>query len=174
MTEIFITIILTILSSVLGNLRSISLIKGDKLQKYFITGIDALVYICLMKNIMLSKDFTGVIIYVIGKVIAIYFTDLWIDKTEKTIYLVHLYLHNEEKDDFQVYCKKNNISCTCVEGEFNGKSRSLFIIHINKNQYNNLLDYFALKQIKPNLDISEVDVQGKIKKRTQYIKNEVI
>lgn len=142
MTEILITIILTILSSVLGNLRSISLIKGDKLQKYFITGIDALVYICLMKNIMLSKDFTGVIIYVIGKVIAIYFT---------------------------VYCKKNNISCTCVEGEFNGKSRSLFIIHINKNQYNNLLDYFALKQIKPNLDISEVDVQGKIKKRTQYI-----
>ena len=160
--------ILTLISSTTGNLKNILLVKGSKIQKYLITGLDSFIYAYLLKSISSGDGFISVIVFVLGKVLSIYFTDLIFNKTSNTVYKCNVFLNSFEASGLEVFLFANNISFSRVNETFLHSERVRVSVHVTRQQYNKMLEY--LKSIginEPTLDISEVTVKGKIANRVK-------
>lgn len=159
---------LTLFSSVLGNLKTITMLKGNSFQKYILTFFDAMMFAFIMKNISKGEGLYFIMAYVLGRVIGMIITDKLENKVINTVYLSHLYLPLSNLQEIQEYLLMNNISFTKFEGEFLDKARYLLTIHLNEIQKINLLN--KLKDLgieNPNIDFTELKkVSGNIQKRT--------
>ena len=89
---------LTLLSSTMGNVKNILLIKGNKTTQYIITCIDALIYAFLLKSITSDNTIYAIIAFVCGKGFSITLTDIIMSKISKTVYLAHLYERKAETE----------------------------------------------------------------------------
>lgn len=164
--ELILLFTLTLISSTTGNLRNILLVKGKKLDKYIITGIDACIYGFLLQSLTKDKTFLGILVFCLGKVISVYFTDLIFDKTSKNIYLVHLY--TDSVGEVETWLLENQISFSTSIDKFLNKDRNKITIHATRQQYNSMIEYLSGIGIdNPTLDITEVKVKGKIKERVK-------
>lgn len=155
---------LTLLSSTMGNVKNILLIKGNKTTQYIITCIDALIYAFLLKSITSDNTIYAVLAFVCGKGLSITLTDTIMSKISKTVYLAHLYEKKAETEKIIDYLTVKNISFTIFEGDYVNGTRYMFTMHLNKQQVNDLKHYLNedLKIQNITMDISEVKVTGHI------------
>ena len=155
---------LTLLSSTMGNVKNILLIKGNKTTQYIITCIDALIYAFLLKSITSDNTIYAIIAFVLGKGISITMTDIIMSKISKTVYLAHLYEKKLETEKIVDYLTIKNISFTVFEGDYINGTRYMLTIHLNKQQIDKLKQYLReeleIKNI--TMDVSEVKVSGHI------------
>jgi len=155
---------LTLLSSTMGNVKNILLIKGNKTTQYIITCIDALIYVFLLKSITSDNTIYAVLAFVCGKSFSITLTDIIMSRISKTVYLAHLYEKKAETEKIIDYLTVNNISFTIFEGDYINGTRFMLTIHLNKQQINDLRNFLSkdLKIQNITMDISEVKVSGHI------------
>lgn len=155
---------LTLLSSTMGNVKNILLIKGNKTTQYIITCIDALIYVFLLKSITSDNTIYAVLAFVCGKSFSITLTDIIMSRISKTVYLAHLYEKKKEIEKIIDYLTVNNISFTIFEGDYINGTRYMLTMHLNKQQINNLKHFLSedLKIQNITMDISEVKVSGHI------------
>lgn len=155
---------LTLLSSTMGNVKNILLIKGNKTTQYIITCIDALIYAFLLKSITSDNTIYAVLAFVCGKGFSITLTDIIMSKISKTVYLAHLYEKKAETEKIIDYLTVKNISFTIFEGDYVNGTRYMLTMHLNKQQVNDLKHYLSedLKIQNITMDISEVKVSGHI------------
>lgn len=157
--------VLTIISTVIGNLKTIYLVNGSKFAKYVTMALDSLIYMILLKSVVTDRTFTGVAIYVIGRTVAVYFTDLIIEKTYKETYVMNLYIRREQIEVLESYFLDNNISFTLNDGIYLNKERLYFTIHLGKTHLKELLNFMRTKKINPTYDLTDVKTYGNIKTR---------
>lgn len=155
---------LTLLSSTMGNVKNILLIKGNKTTQYIITCIDALIYAFLLKSITSDNTIYAILAFVCGKGFSITLTDIIMSKISKTVYLAHLYEKKAETEKIIDYLTVKNISFTIFEGDYVNGTRYMLTMHLNKQQVNDLKHYLNedLKIQNITMDISEVKVTGHI------------
>lgn len=155
---------LTLLSSTMGNVKNILLIKGNKTTQYIITCIDALIYVFLLKSITSDNTIYAVLAFVCGKSFSITLTDIIMSRISKTVYLAHLYEKKKEIEKIIDYLTVNNISFTIFEGDYINGTRYMLTMHLNKQQINDLKHFLSedLKIQNITMDISEVKVSGHI------------
>lgn len=155
---------LTLLSSTMGNVKNILLIKGNKTTQYIITCIDALIYAFLLKSITSDNTIYAILAFVCGKGFSITLTDIIMSKISKTVYLAHLYEKKAETEKIIDYLTVKNISFTIFEGDYVNGTRYMLTMHLNKQQVNDLKHYLSedLKIQNITMDISEVRVSGHI------------
>lgn len=155
---------LTLLSSTMGNVKNILLIKGNKTTQYIITCIDALIYVFLLKSITSDNTIYAVLAFVCGKSFSITLTDIIMSRISKTVYLAHLYEKKKEIEKIIDYLTVNNISFTIFEGDYINGTRYMLTMHLNKQQINDLKHFLSedLKVQNITMDISEVKVSGHI------------
>lgn len=155
---------LTLLSSTMGNVKNILLIKGNKTTQYIITCIDALIYAFLLKSITSDNTIYAILAFVCGKGFSITLTDIIMSKISKTVYLAHLYEKKAETEKIIDYLTVKNISFTIFEGDYVNGTRYMLTMHLNKQQVNDLKHYLSedLKIQNITMDISEVKVTGHI------------
>lgn len=155
---------LTLLSSTMGNVKNILLIKGNKTTQYIITCIDALIYVFLLKSITSDNTIYAVLAFVYGKSFSITLTDIIMSRISKTVYLAHLYEKKKEIEKIIDYLTVNNISFTIFEGDYINGTRYMLTMHLNKQQINDLKHFLSedLKIQNITMDISEVKVSGHI------------
>lgn len=155
---------LTLLSSTMGNVKNILLIKGNKTTQYIITCIDALIYAFLLKSITSDNTIYAILAFVCGKGFSVTLTDIIMSKISKTVYLAHLYEKKTETEKIIDYLTVKNISFTIFEGDYVNGTRYMLTIHLNKQQVNDLKHYLSedLKIQNITMDISEVKVSGHI------------
>lgn len=155
---------LTLLSSTMGNVKNILLIKGNKTTQYIITCIDALIYVFLLKSITSDNTIYAVLAFVCGKSFSITLTDIIMSRISKTVYLAHLYEKKAETEKIIDYLTVKNISFTIFEGDYVNGTRYMLTMHLNKQQVNDLKHYLSedLKIQNITMDISEVKVSGHI------------
>ena len=103
---------LTLLSSTMGNVKNILLIKGNKTTQYIITCIDALIYAFLLKSITSDNTIYAIVAFVFGKGFSITCTDIIMSKISKTVYLAHLYERKDKTEEIVDYLTIKNISFT--------------------------------------------------------------
>lgn len=155
---------LTLLSSTMGNVKNILLIKGNKTTQYIITCIDALIYVFLLKSITSDNTIYAVLAFVCGKSFSITLTDIIMSRISKTVYLAHLYEKKKEIEKIIDYLTVNNISFTIFEGDYINGTRYMLTMHLNKQQIYDLKHFLSedLKIQNITMDISEVKVSGHI------------
>lgn len=155
---------LTLLSSTMGNVKNILLIKGNKTTQYIITCIDALIYVFLLKSITSDNTIYAILAFVCGKSFSVTLTDIIMSRISKTVYLAHLYEKKAETEKIIDYLTVNNISFTIFEGDYINGTRYMFTMHLNKQQVNDLRHFLSedLKIQNITMDISEVKVSGHI------------
>lgn len=155
---------LTLLSSTMGNVKNILLIKGNKTTQYIITCIDALIYVFLLKSITSDNTIYAILAFVCGKSFSITLTDIIMSRISKTVYLAHLYEKKKEIEKIIDYLTVNNISFTIFEGDYINGTRFMLTMHLNKQQINDLRNFLSkdLKIQNITMDISEVKVSGHI------------
>lgn len=155
---------LTLLSSTMGNVKNILLIKGNKTTQYIITCIDALIYVFLLKSITSDNTIYAVLAFVCGKSFSITLTDIIMSRISKTVYLAHLYEKKKEIEKIIDYLTVNNISFTIFEGDYINGTRYMLTMHLNKQQVSDLKQFLSedLKIQNITMDISEVKVSGHI------------
>lgn len=155
---------LTLLSSTMGNVKNILLIKGNKTTQYIITCIDALIYVFLLKSITSDNTIYAILAFVCGKSFSITLTDIIMSRISKTVYLAHLYEKKAETEKIIDYLTVNNISFTIFEGDYVNGTRFMLTMHLNKQQINDLKHFLSedLKIQNITMDISEVKVSGHI------------
>lgn len=158
---------LTLLSSTMGNVKNILLIKGNKTTQYIITCIDALIYAFLLKSITSDNTIYAIIAFVCGKGFSITLTDIIMSKISKTVYLAHLYERKDKTEEIVDYLTTKNISFTIFEGDYVNGTRYIFTMHLNKDQINELRNYLTdeLKIQNITMDVSEVKVSGHIESK---------
>ena len=158
---------LTLLSSTMGNVKNILLIKGNKTTQYIITCIDALIYAFLLKSITSDNTIYAIIAFVCGKGFSITLTDIIMSKISKTVYLAHLYERKDKTEEIVDYLTIKNISFTIFEGDYVNGTRYMFTMHLNKDQISELRNYltYELKIQNITMDISEVKVSGHIESK---------
>lgn len=155
---------LTLLSSTMGNVKNILLIKGNKTTQYIITCIDALIYVFLLKSITSDNTIYAILAFVCGKSFSITLTDIIMSRISKTVYLVHLYEKKKETEKIIDYLTVKNISFTIFEGDYVNGTRCMLTMHLNKQQISDLKQFLSedLKIQNITMDISEVKVSGHI------------
>lgn len=155
---------LTLLSSTMGNVKNILLIKGNKTTQYIITCIDALIYVFLLKSITSDNTIYAILAFVCGKSFSITLTDIIMSRISKTVYLAHLYEKKAETEKIIDYLTVNNISFTIFEGDYINGTRFMLTMHLNKQQINDLKHFLSgdLNIQNITMDISEVKVSGHI------------
>lgn len=155
---------LTLLSSTMGNVKNILLIKGNKTTQYIITCIDALIYVFLLKSITSDNTIYAILAFVCGKSFSITLTDIIMSKISKTVYLAHLYEKKKETEKIIDYLTVENISFTIFEGDYVNGTRYMLTMHLNKQQVSDLKQFLSedLKIQNITMDISEVKVSGHI------------
>ena len=155
---------LTLLSSTMGNVKNILLIKGNKTTQYIITCIDALIYVFLLKSITSDNTIYAILAFVCGKSFSITLTDIIMSKISKTVYLAHLYEKKAETEKIIDYLTVKNISFTIFEGDYVNGTRYMLTMHLNKQQINDLKHFLSegLKIQNITMDVSEVKVSGHI------------
>lgn len=155
---------LTLLSSTMGNVKNILLIKGNKTTQYIITCIDALIYVFLLKSITSDNTIYAILAFVCGKSFSITLIDIIMSKISKTVYLAHLYEKKAETEKIIDYLTVNNISFTIFEGDYINGTRFMLTMHLNKQQISDLRRFLGedLKIQNITMDISEVKVSGHI------------
>lgn len=155
---------LTLLSSTMGNVKNILLIKGNKTTQYIITCIDALIYVFLLKSITSDNTIYAILAFVCGKSFSITLTDIIMSRISKTVYLAHLYEKKAETEKIIDYLTVNNISFTIFEGDYINGTRFMLTMHLNKQQISDLRNFLSkdLKIQNITMDISEVKVSGHI------------
>lgn len=155
---------LTLLSSTMGNVKNILLIKGNKTTQYIITCIDALIYVFLLKSITSDNTIYAILAFVCGKSFSITLTDIIMSKISKTVYLAHLYEKKAETEKIIDYLTVKNISFTIFEGDYVNGTRYMLTMHLNKQQVSDLKQFLSedLKIQNITMDISEVKVSGHI------------
>lgn len=155
---------LTLLSSTMGNVKNILLIKGNKTTQYIITCIDALIYVFLLKSITSDNTIYAILAFVCGKSFSITLTDIIMSRISKTVYLAHLYEKKAETEKIIDYLTVKNISFTIFEGDYVNGTRYMLTMHLNKQQINDLKHFLSedLKIQNITMDISEVKVSGHI------------
>ena len=155
---------LTLLSSTMGNVKNILLIKGNKTTQYIITCIDALIYVFLLKSITSDNTIYAILAFVCGKSFSITLTDIIMSRISKTVYLAHLYEKKAETEKIIDYLTVKNISFTIFEGDYINGTRYMLTMHLNKQQINDLKHFLSedLKIQNITMDISEVKVSGHI------------
>lgn len=158
---------LTLLSSTMGNVKNILLIKGNKTTQYIITCVDALIYAFLLKSITSDNTIYAIIAFVCGKGFSITLTDIIMSKISKTVYLAHLYERKDKTEEIVDYLTIKNISFTIFEGDYVNGTRCMFTMHLNKDQINELRNYLTdeLKIQNITMDVSEVKVSGHIESK---------
>ena len=158
---------LTLLSSTMGNVKNILLIKGNKTTQYIITCIDALIYVFLLKSITSDNTIYAILAFVCGKSFSITLTDIIMSKISKTVYLAHLYEKKAETEKIIDYLTVKNISFTIFEGDYVNGTRYMLTMHLNKQQINDLKHFLSedLKIQNITMDISEVKVSGHIESK---------
>ena len=134
---------LTLLSSTMGNVKNILLIKGNKTTQYIITCIDALIYVFLLKSITSDNTIYAILAFVCGKSFSITLTDIIMSKISKTVYLAHLYEKKAETEKIIDYLTVNNISFTIFEGDYINGTRYMLTMHLNKQQTNDLRNFLS-------------------------------
>jgi len=164
---LFLLFILTLVSSTTANLRSVLLVKGDKVQTMVITAIDATVYAYLFKNLTRGDDIYSVLVYVLGKCLAVELSNILLSRTNKTVYKCNVYLNSYEASGLESFLFAQNISFSRVEETFLHSERIKVIMHVTRQQYQKMLEYLKSVGIdNPTLDLSEVKVKGNIERRT--------
>lgn len=155
---------LTLLSSTMGNVKNILLIKGNKTTQYIITCIDALIYVFLLKSITSDNTIYAILAFVCGKSFSITLTDIIMSRISKTVYLAHLYEKKAETEKIIDYLTVKNISFTIFEGDYVNGTRYMLTMHLNKQQINDLKHFLSegLKIQNITMDVSEVKVSGHI------------
>lgn len=158
---------LTLLSSTMGNVKNILLIKGNKTTQYIITCIDALIYAFLLKSITSDNTIYAIIAFVCGKGFSITCTDIIMSKISKTVYLAHLYERKDKTEKIIDYLTVKNISFTIFEGDYVNGTRYMLTIHLNKQQLDELKQYLheELNIQHITMDVSEVKVSGHIESK---------
>lgn len=158
---------LTLLSSTMGNVKNILLIKGNKTTQYTITCIDALIYAFLLKSITSDNTIYAIIAFICGKGFSITLTDIIMSRISKTVYLAHLYEKKAETEKIIDYLTVKNISFTIFEGDYINGTRYMLTIHLNKQQLDELKQYLheELNIQHITMDVSEVKVSGHIESK---------
>lgn len=158
---------LTLLSSTMGNVKNILLIKGNKTTQYIITCIDALIYAFLLKSITSDNTIYAIVAFVCGKGFSITLTDIIMSKISKTVYLAHLYERKDKTEKIVDYLTIKNISFTVFEGDYINGTRFMLTIHLNKQQLDELKQYLhrELNVQHITMDVSEVKVTGHIESK---------
>ena len=158
---------LTLLSSTMGNVKNILLIKGNKTTQYIITCIDALIYVFLLKSITSDNTIYAILAFVCGKSFSITLTNIIMSRISKTVYLAHLYEKKAETEKIVDYLTIKNISFTVFEGDYINGTRYMLTIHLNKQQLDELKQYLheELNIQHITMDVSEVKVSGHIESK---------
>ena len=162
--------VLTVCSSILGNLKNILIVKDDSWKKYIVTALDTIFFALIVGSISTSTPRT-VAVYTIGKLAGLGIADCIVRKTDSSIYLSNLYLDNKYLDSVSEYLFKEGISFTVFKGEFFipidneliSNERVSLSIHLNKKQMKDLKDKLTELGIsEPTMDITVVKVSGNI------------
>lgn len=166
--EFILLFFLTTISALFGNMKNILLIKGSTRDKYIFNGLDALIFGMLFKSMASDNSILGVLVYVSGRLTAISLTELIVNKIYKVVYLINLFIEEDDYPKLESYLLENNISFTRYMGNFLDKQRFHLSIHIAKSDYSKFINdiTFNLGIVNPTMDVSEVKVHGKIKERT--------
>lgn len=158
--------VLTVTAAVLGNLKSIFLVKGSKSSKYTFMALDSALYILLFKTMVSDNSLAGISVYIVARVVSVYLTDAVLDKFYRETYLMNLYLNKEELKAVSTLLLEKNLSFTTHKGRFLNKSRFYVSIHLSKIQKLELLtELEKINIVNPTYDLTEIKTFGKIQER---------
>lgn len=165
MRDLFLLFLFTVITSVLGNVRTILMVKNEGRVKYLLTLVDTAIYAYLIGVLGRDNSPIGIAVFTTAKLLGLYITDFVTNKIDRKIYQINLYLKKENFESMKEYLVENNLSFTKFTGDFLGEERCMISMHTSKKQKASLLNKLSELGISPTMDISEVKVDGKISTR---------
>lgn len=161
-------LLLNILSSCLGHLRTIFMAKQVGRTTYYVVFIDALVYSLVLKSFT-SSGIGAVLAYSFGMLFGSIIGDLIEEKMAIGIYDIRLFISGQDKMyELQKILLNKGFSSTANIGMLNDfKERCSINVQIARKDMDNFLDIIKASGIEePTMIIQEVKkVSGKIKER---------
>ena len=163
-----IILLLNVLSSCLGHLRSIFIAKQMGKTTYYVVFIDALVYSLVLKSFT-STGISAIIAYVLGMTIGSIIGDVIEERMAMGMYDVRIFVSTQEKMyELQTLFLENGFSSTANIGMKNDmKTRCSLNIQLARRDMNKMLELIHSVGIEdPTMVVQEIKkVSGKIKKR---------
>lgn len=157
---------LVVFSSVLSNLKTISLNKETSAVRYFVVGFDALVWTFIISKLGKADNFYMMVTYVLGKLIALPISDFFVKRLYKTVYIISLYVGTEKCKEIEQFLFDSDFSYTKFNGNYKSKKQIMLSIQVNREQKNILIRKLSEIGIEnPTMNISETKVYGKIKEK---------
>lgn len=162
-------IVATTLTTIVGNLRTITMLKSANWRLYLFTLIDAFLFGFVIKNMSNGDNIGYILSYALGRVFGTFIVNKVEEKVLQPVYLIHLYIPDTHIEYLEQFMHDMNWSFTRYKGYFKDMKRSNFSIHLNATQRDILLNKLKELDIEdPTIDIIELKkVFGFIKKRTQ-------
>lgn len=159
----------TTLTTIVGNLRTITMLKSANWRLYLFTLIDAFLFGFVIKNMSNGDNIGYILSYALGRVFGTFIVNKVEEKVLQPVYLIHLYIPDAHIEYLEHFMHDMNWSFTRYKGYFKDTKRSNFSIHLNATQRDILLNKLKELDIEdPTIDIIELKkVFGFIKKRTQ-------
>ena len=166
--------VVTVISQLIGTLKSIFIANKAGYATYITVAIDALLYTVLVKSLT-QQSILIVILFVIGKLIGTWLGNVIESRIGIGIYDIDLYIkdHNKQKL-LQEHLLESGISSTMNLGTYDDTHvRWSNNIHINRKDMNKLYAILDKLDIAPNMVIRPAKkVVGTISEHLSYSENE--